>query len=357
MAKRTSHDDLGTAEQQFAPRYLLNTSLFGLRIRLSLGRERWESKRKSRIAIVTIHHDSAWARRVAKGVVSGLANATAPDKIPTVDVYSADASDKNIYENVYKPLEELRNEYAAVVTIGSWVSTRVRDYLRDKKWKVPHIFLGVHDPVAAGLLTSREVPAKNRIGILGAVLDYGRYVKLLKNLRPKLKTVLLPYDPEFIYHGFAEEKQRLVYHLERNGIQLKTLEVNLHENVAEQIQPHLSSVDVVWSLHEDATQIHAKQIAKACDKAGVTFCASDLACVFQGAAIGFGDSGTLLGAYGGQLCFNLCSGSTKIKDLKTLELQHPMAMRVNPNCIDHQGIQLDQKSLAFIQDIVPLGWE
>lgn len=357
MTKYTSHDDLGSVEEQIAPRYLLNTTLFGHRIKLSLGRERWTSPRKHRIAIVTIHHESAWARRVSKGVISGLSNALAPDQLPTIDMFSADARDDMMQENVYQRLEEHRHEYAAVVTVGSWISVRVREYLRHQKWTIPHVFLGVHDPVGAGLIRSREYASRHRVGVFSAVLDYGRYVKLLKILRPTLKTVLLPFDPNFLYPGFAEEKQRLLYHLERSGIQLKTCEVDLHGNVAEQIKSHLNGVDVVWSLHEEATQIHAKHIARMCDKAGVTFCASDLACVFQGAAIGFGDSGTLLGAYGGQLCFALCSGQAKNHAIKSLELPHPAAMRVNPNFMHHQGIELDKKSAAFIQDIVPLGWE
>lgn len=357
MAQAQSKDELGILEELYVPKYLINTTLFGRRIRLSYNKERWARSEKNRIAIVVVHHESAWARRVAKGVVSSLTNVMAPDDLPSFDVLSADASADYLADNVFTQLEQHRAEYAAVVTIGSWVSTRVRDYLRLHKWKTTQVFLGVPDPVAAGLIPARDQTATHLVGVNASELDYSRYVALLKIIRPQAKTVLIPYDPTFVYAGFENEKKRLTQQLESKGVQVRVLTVDMTKGVAAQLEPHLKNIDIVWSLQEEATQVHARHIAKVCSANDVLFCAADLASVFQGASIGFGDSGSLTGMYGGQLCFALCAGFDEKHTMNNLEVLQPAALRINPGFFEKFGGSLDPQAAALMQEVVPLGWE
>lgn len=357
MAKPFDYSQLGLIEDKFLPRYLFNFSLFGYQFKLAYAKRRWPNKGCQRVAIVVHHHENAWSRRTIKGFINAISNGFAPDEAPQFDIFSADASADNIKKQIMPDIMARRGEYSLIVTIGTWASKQVREAIQASDLSVPQIFLGVHDPVAAGLVASTDIPEKGIFGVTSAVIDYGRAVRVLKMIRPDIKTVLMPYDQNFVHEGFHDERKRLAHHLERIGVQIRTLTIDLHEDVAEQLRPHLQNIDVVWSMREAAMQINARKVAKLCKEMEVTFCASDLASVFQGAGIGWGDSGSVVGAYGGLIGFAVCTGAVNPDRLVNFEVNHAHAMRVNPNYLEHQGIDLDKKSQALINEIVPLGWE
>lgn len=357
MVKPFDYSKLGLIEGRFAPRYLFNFSLFGYQFKFSFAKRRWPNPQATRIAIVVMHHENAWARRVVKGFINSISNGFAPDEAPQFDVFSAQASTEQVSKNIMPSIYRKQKEYRLIVTVGTWVSRQVRAAIKKSDMTVPQVFLGVHDPVAADLVTTPNVPEKGIFGVTSAVIDYARAATVLKMIRPNIKTVLIPYDPAFKHPGFDDERKRLAHHLEGSGVQVRTLTVDLHGDITEQLRPHLGNIDVIWSLREAAMQINARKVAKLCKELEVTFCASDLASVFQGAGIGWGDSGSVVGSYGGMIAFAVCSGETDPAKLAHFEVNHANAMRVNPNYLEHQGVELDKRSRALITNIIPLGWE
>ncbi len=354
MLKLIAREDLGTIEELFSPRTLVSLPFFGIKFRLLLSRSRSSRMIGKRIAIVVHHHDNAWERRVVKGLIVGMINAFAPEESPLFDVFSCQSSSDYLRDTIVPSIVSKKKEYAVVVTTGAWVSTQMKHYMAEYKLTMPQLFVGVPDAVGAGLIRNFEIPEKGIIGVNAAALDYDKCITMLKEVVPVLHSVLIPFDATLDNTGFELDRQRLVHQLGRHGIEVKLLPLNVNDDVVDQLLPHLPGVSVMWSVYEPLLQISAKRIARACSKLSVVTCASELASVFQGADIGWGDSGTMAGAYAGQVCFALMMGvpTLHIKNVETVSYD---TLRTNPSFLDHSSLTPHERSL--IQDVVPLGWD
>ena len=354
MLKLIAREDLGTIEELFSPRTLVSLPFFGFKFRFLVSRSRTSRMTGKRIAIIVQHHDNAWERRVVKGLVVSMLNAFAPEESPLFDVFSCQSSAEYLQENIIPSLVQKKKEYGVVVTTGAWVSTQVKQYMQQHNLTMPQLFVGVPDAVGAGLIKNFEIPQAGIIGVNAAPLDYDKCLTMLKEVVPSLLSVLIPFDASIENSGFELDRQRLVQQLGRHGIEVKLLPINNQEDVVDQLLPHLPGVSVLWSVYEPLLQISAKRVARACAKFNVVNCASELASVFQGADIGWGDSGSVAGAYAGQVCFALLMGIPTIH-IKNVETMSCDTLRTNPSFLDHSTLSEHEKHL--IQDVVPLGWD
>lgn len=172
MSNLITRDELGLVEESFSPRSLLSLSVFGYRFRFILARSRRWKMTGKRVAIVVLHHDNAWERRVVKGLVVSMMNAYSPEEPPLFEVYSAENSLTRLHEEVLPIIAQNKNDYAAIVTTGTWVSSHVKTYINEHKWSMPQLFIGVQDPVGVGLIKNFEIPEPGIIGVNSAPLDY-----------------------------------------------------------------------------------------------------------------------------------------------------------------------------------------
>ena len=352
-----SFDDVSQLGELEGNHLLLHRKVLGFDIKLSRAQHSWRGQKRRRVAVVLFHEKDVWGRRAAKGLLSSICNALTPEPFPEFDIFSADANSQFLQEEVCKNIEARQDEYAFVATIGSWVSKQVHLYATTNNWTVPRLFVGVHDPVESTLVPGLEMGSSQVVGVAEAPKDFGHQVALLKVLRPELKTILIPFDPSFRYDGFDKDKRRLNYHLEQNGIAVREVAVMLHGDITEQLQHHLRGVDMIWVLSDPATRIQIKKLVSLCKQEGITLMTSELASLFQGAALGFGDSGSRTGAFAGQLGFALLTGQRTPNELPVVIAQHPKVLRVNPNAYEQQGVELGKAQRALLQEVIPLGWE
>jgi putative ABC transport system substrate-binding protein len=83
----------------------------------------------------------------------------------------------------------------------------------------PIIFLGLGDPIGRGLIASYNRPGGNTIGVTDLDLEVsGKRLQLFKELVPRLKRVLLPYDKHNNYDAAQAELYRTA--AQRLGIEL-----------------------------------------------------------------------------------------------------------------------------------------
>lgn len=354
MSQLISKDELGLIEAAYCPKKVGGISLFGYRFSLLAAKSRRDKMVGKRVAMILLHHESAWERRAVKGVVASLMNAFSPEEPPIIDLFSAEYSQVRLIEDIMPTIMQNKEEYIAVITCGPWVSSQVKKYLNQRQSTLNQLFLGVSHPVRNGLVGSVEIPEAGIVGVHTVPLNYDLCVSSLKKLLPHVRTVMLPHDSEFGSAGFDLDKDRLMYAFAKHDIEARVVPIHLAEDLAMQIEPHMGGVDVLWSLHEPGLQINAKRVAKICEKYSVVFCASDLASVFQGADIGWGDSGSLSGAYAGQLCYALALGVSTL-EMRNVENQSDTAMRTNPSFFEK--ITVDEQVRALVEDIIPLGWE
>ncbi|MDQ5890852.1 MAG: transporter substrate-binding protein [Candidatus Dependentiae bacterium] len=354
MSNLITRDELGLVEESFSPRSLLSLSVFGYRFRFILARSRRWKMTGKRVAIVVLHHDNAWERRVVKGLVVSMMNAYSPEEPPLFEVYSAENSLTRLHEEVLPIIAQNKNDYAAIVTTGTWVSSHVKTYINEHKWSMPQLFIGVQDPVGVGLIKNFEIPEPGIIGVNSAPLDYEHCVMVLKEIVPGLKTVLIPHDAQVGLDKFDAEKAQLMLQLEAHDVEFKLLPVDMAGDVVAQIVPHMAGMGALWVVNEAVVHIYAKKLAKMCEQYSVIYCASELASVFQGADIGWGDSGSVTGAYAGQVCFALSIGvpTTQIKNIETT---HSCTARTNPSFYDKDAVSHNARVL--VREVIPLGWE
>lgn len=354
MSDLITRDDLGCVEGLFSPRSLVSFSLFGRRFRFLSARSRWAQITGSRVAVVIMHHDNAWERRAVKGIAVTLMNAFSPEEPPIIDVFSAERSDTRLNDEVLPSIGERAQEYCAIITIGAWVSTRIKEYIVEKKWKMPQIFVAVPNAADIGLVRNFEIPQPGIIGVNNASIDYRYALDILKEVLPTMRIVLVPHDAEQDRDGFEGERLRLAQLLAERGYDMRSVAIDFTGEVLEQLEPHLAGASVLWSVHEPVLQIHAKKIAKLCAQYSVIFCASELASVFQGADIGWGDSGSVAGAFAGQVCFALAMGISTT-EIKNIEMSHPGSARTNPSFVERSSLSTGVRLL--VRDVIPLGWE
>lgn len=354
MSNLITRDEIGSLEGAFTPRSLLSFSIFGFSLNCFFSRSRKAKMTGKRIAIIILHHDNAWERRAVKGAVVSLINCYSPEEPPFIDVYSAENSVKRLYEEIMPALEQNKKQYAAIVTSGPWVSSKVKTYMSEHGIKVPQVFLGVQDPVGAGLIQNFEIPQAGIVGVNNAALDYDYCLTVLKELFPRVRSILVPYDATMTEETLDAEKKRLVERLRRRQVDVRLLPVDVSGDVPGQIGPHLADVTVLWLVEEPMIQMHAKKLSRLCGDYSVLFCAGDLASVFQGADVGWGDSGSVQGLYAGQLCFAISVGVSTMR-LKNIEVLNAATTRTNPNYSD--TCALSDSSIILTRDVIPLGWE
>jgi len=350
-----SRDELGLMEAAYCPQQFAGLSLWGFNFRLLFARSRRKKMIGTRIAIVILHHENAWERRAIKGMIASLLNAFSPEEPPLFDIFSTEHSSQRLEDDIMPAIAAREAEYIAVVTCGAWVSEQVKQHMSVRKMKVTQLFLGVQHPVRNGLIRSFEIPEEGIVGVNTAPLNYEYCVESLKVLIPKLRSVLIPCDKVFSGAGYEFDVQRLVGVLNRHAIEVRFVDITIQEDIIAQIAPHLTGVDVLWSLYDPGLQINAKKIAKLCGELSVVFCANDLASVFQGADVGWGDSGTLSGAYAGQLCYALALGVSPLTIKNVEAMVSGNVMRTNPAFF--QKMPMDDRVRTLVEHIIPLGWE
>ncbi len=354
MSNLINRDEIGSLEGAFTPRSLLSLSIFGFRLSCLFASSRRAKMTGKRVAIIILHHDSAWERRAVKGIVVSMMNCYSPEEPPLFDVFSAENSSQRLNEEIMPIIEQNKKQYAAIITSGPWVSSGVKTYMTEHKMTLPQVFLGVQDPVGAGLIKNFEIPQAGIVGVNNAAVDYDYCVTVLKEIFPVIKTVLVPYDSTTTPDTMDLEKRRLVDRLKYRELEVRLLPVDVNGDVPRQIAPHLAGVNVLWTVEEPLIQMHAKKLSRLCGDYSVLFCSGELASVFQGADIGWGDSGSLQGLYAGQLCFAVSIGIPTVR-LKNIEVMNSATTRTNPNFSD--GCALSDSATILIRDVIPLGWE
>lgn len=337
-------------------RVLLEKKILGYQINIAATKKALLANHK-RVAIVTMHSDSVWARRVAKGCISSMCNAVMPTEPPLYDVFSAECSVTRLHEDVLGFIQKQRKEYSLIITIGEWASKHVYEFQKDNDDRLPQIFLGVRDPVALGLIESLTTTSGSVTGVVSVEDDYDWQVRAVRALKPNVKTVLIPFTPAFDYPGLREDIARLVASLEAAGLTPRIQEISTERKLDEQIRESGEGADVLWLMRDQYLQVYTKQLVTVCNELLLTMFSTELAAVFQGAAFGCGDSGTVLGAYGGHLALAILSGEYSAESLSVYIIEQPLVIRVNPKAIGTQGFDLTEDQRILVQEVIPLGWE
>ena len=123
-------------------------------------------------------------------------------------------------------LPELAAELVRLKTdVFVTVTTNAAQAARSVSKTIPHVFMGVTDPVTAGLVDSLPRPGGNSTGItnMAAILS-GKRLELLKEIVPKLSRVAVLWDPHA--PGSAPQWQDSQVPARELGLQLHSMQVS-----------------------------------------------------------------------------------------------------------------------------------
>jgi hypothetical protein len=87
-------------------------------------------------------------------------------------------------------ISELR--FAAIITIGAACARVAKKVLAEKNMRMPHIFVGLHNPVSAGVVeTDADLLTHNMTGILYDPVQNDKVAQFLCEAKPHMKSVLI----------------------------------------------------------------------------------------------------------------------------------------------------------------------
>jgi putative tryptophan/tyrosine transport system substrate-binding protein len=137
-------------------------------------------------------------------------------------------------------LVQLKSDVFVTVTTNAALAAR------NANKSIPHVFMGVTDPVTAGLVDSLARPGGNSTGITNmAAILAGKRLELLKEIVPKLSRVAVLWDPQA--PGSAPQWQDSQVPARELGLQLHSMEI--------------SSADRYEEAFKDAVKAHSGAVA------------------------------------------------------------------------------------------------
>jgi len=313
-----------------------------------------DSLSRKRVAIIISSHKKMWAVAAAQRIISSIRSSMGHDLSPEIDILSAQNSKEALYSELFPLLDQEKKEsYSCVVTVGNWVSKEVRDHC-DTYWpELPQVFCGVDDPTALGLVDSLRRTGRCVTGITSITRDYRRHVGMLLAIKPSTESVLIPYytydnDPGMLETVNSYVKS-LITTLQEHDVMVTTLPINDPETAIAEIMNYIKRVDSVITLVDRATLANMDELIAVCNKYHKTLCTSDLSSVFQGAALGCGEHGTLYGSYVSSIICDIMLHKRDPRDIPVIKLQQGPDMCFNRDVLVQQGIMVTQQMMHLLQ--------
>jgi putative tryptophan/tyrosine transport system substrate-binding protein len=129
---------------------------------------------------------------------------------------------------------------ASKINVLVGVTTNAALAAKNATSTIPIVFMGVTDPVAAGLVESLARPGKNITGItnIAAVLT-GKRLELLKEINPKLSSVAILWDPNS--PGSAPQWQESQAVARELGLQVHSVEASTVDRYADAFREVMKS--------------------------------------------------------------------------------------------------------------------
>ncbi|MDO8606586.1 MAG: ABC transporter substrate-binding protein [Phaeospirillum sp.] len=171
---------------------------------------------------------------------------------------------------------------------------------------IPLVFAPASDPVGAGLADSLGRPGRNATGVTFGIQEPLR-LQWLKTIVPKIRTVVVPYNPDDISPRLSVERIKPVAH--ELGI---TLDLRHVRNVAE-LEEVLASlpreVDAFFVPTDALVASYLPQILKASMGLGIPVTTVDRRGVINGALMSYGLDLVALGRQGARIAVQVLAGT------------------------------------------------
>jgi len=203
--------------------------------------------------------------------------------------------------------------------------------LKNAPSSVPICFLGVTDPVGAGLVRSFDKPELST-GVVD-LPPFGKILELTRRLVPNAKSIGFPYSPDEQPALFSRDE--IVRLAPQYGFTVDARPVNSLDELAAVVRILANKNDVILTGADNKMFDQAAQVAKISLDAGKVFLAGDSTSIKAGAVAGYSVDYRLVGREGAKLAARILNGgkagSLPVKLLTdgNLELNETSAHRLH----------------------------
>lgn len=305
-----------------------------------------------KILALVSHYNNSWALNAVHGVQTHFLNSRIPlQEQPNIDVVYAEILDGDLMDSTAEYISRIIEGYEAVMTVGLSASTAIKSWMAHNRINKPLFACGVKDPVEAGIVSSLEGGRSENIGVVtGYGHDHDRQVETFLSIKPKVRKVVLAHHnlPLMNTHT-AKDVQKMKGAFEQRDVEVVVKKLSTQQELFKrQSDDIVAGVDAVTVFRDIQLYGNLKTLINACNKSATTMFTSELASLFSGAAVGFGDTGFSYGEKIGVLIeeclyYNFAPGS-----LPVARIYEPGILKVNAQVIGKQGLHLDKRSVDLI---------
>lgn len=302
---------------------------------------------RQRVLVIIPHDKSWWAINAVQQFVSTLREQMSYRLAPEIDIISVQSSHE-ILTSLLMTVHTER-QYRLVVTIGNWATRETRDFFDGIPNPPPHIFCGVVDPVAIGVVDSLELPGRPISGVAIIPFNFDLQVEMLAALDPAIRSIALLSGDQALAPGVASVFDRTIAEFAAacaaHNITLVRISMGASWT-AEELGASFNrardeqGVRMICILNDLFVSARMETIVAACKGARIPLCASELSSVYHGAALGFGEHGGVYGMYCASLAYEVLVNHRSLETLPVIIPPVQRSMRYNYDAMVEQGLQL-----------------
>jgi len=327
-------------------------SLFGRHIEITTRRKdrRW-SAHAPRVLVIVPHYDDIWARNAFHGIYTYFLNTDlSQEEMLQLEIQSSRGSEHYLHHNLLGSLfDEHRKPYDAIVTVGNYLTTMVKNFLAKNDATIPLFFCGAKDPDKTGIVSSLGERPENITGVVGVGHDFVKHAETLLALKKDLKKVtFVSHDFDFTTDLIEEDQLLLKACFEKNDVEVKHATFSHLQPILHQLEKAVEESDAICTFRDILLFENTQDLIKLCNKHDTTMFTSELASVRHGAAAGYGDTGHEYGARVAALLDEYLYCDVNVRDLEVIQLRESGKFRVNKSVIGSQGLHLDRKTTYLV---------
>lgn len=273
---------------------------------------RTETKRPTlNIALVFSHLDNYCETTAARKMVDSLERTYGETYSFEFSVMTANNSLTKLDTIVEEEfLRGKSNRYDACIGFAPWIVAQMRDLLLPEGMSMPLLFNGIASPEKLGLVGTKGDRRLGLTGVISKVPSHDTAVKTIRQLNPKLETLLIPYDSDLTHAGWPERcygaSGSFSASWKAAGGRTQPIDVTGCTDIAAKLMTCANTSTLINLSMHSSVIVQTQAIIQACNKRGIPVYAHNRQAIRQGAVMGSGGNTDEYGAWLALLIGEIC---------------------------------------------------
>lgn len=245
-------------------------------------------------------------------------------------------------------IEEVgQQNFDLVFTVGALATQLTKEVFVKKGFKTPIVFGAVADPIRLGLISSLD-NERNVVTGSATSTNYPLQIDLMFLIKPKIKNVLLVYDPSQS-SGLEKDHKEVVQLFTRYGATCRSVEISNTRELSQKLPLMINeSIDLVMIFKDNTVVPAIDLLVTLCERYGVTLLVSDLGSVERGAGIGFGVREYTFGVDAAACAYKILTTNVPVGKVP-VKVTDAFRFAMNRSAMERQGLHLNEDAFKLIR--------